>query len=191
MSFTVQASMTVLALAFAGQLVRLRIFMLALVLSALVCIAISVVAPRPGHLGLLQLSAPPTIPRSCPRPVNCTCRSSMGCGTAASARSPAWARTASSCFRAFTPHWRVIFMVALWPVPVLRWFGVVDERLDDRRDADRWRPLLHRRARRHRRLRVCSACADARAVAAAGRTCTVVIGDDGEQSINKLAGDLN
>lgn len=124
MSFTVQASMTVLALAFAGQLVRLRIFMLALVMSALVCIAISVVLPAQGIWGFYNLSAadyPAIVPatRELHLPIfhglrDGSFRALSGLGS-----------DGIIVFPSFHAALAVIFMVALWPVPVLRWFGVV------------------------------------------------------------------
>jgi PAP2 superfamily protein len=124
MSFTLQASMTVLTLAFIGELVRLRIFMLALALSALVCIAISVVLPAQGIWGFYNLTAadyPAIIPatRELHLPIfhglrDGSFRALTGLGS-----------EGIIVFPSFHAALAVIFMVALWPVPVLRWFGVV------------------------------------------------------------------
>ncbi len=56
LSFTVQASITVLALAFSNRLLQLRTFMLAFMLSAIVCIAISAVVPAEGVWGFYGLT---------------------------------------------------------------------------------------------------------------------------------------
>ena len=124
MSFTLQASVTVLALAFFGQLVQLRIFMLALALSALVCIAISAVLPVEGIWGFLKLSAadyPAIVPatRELHLPIFYGLRD--GSFRALSGLTSEGIIT----FPSFHTALGVIFIVALWSVPVLRWFGVV------------------------------------------------------------------
>lgn len=102
MSFTLQASVTVLALAFFGRFVQLRIFMLAL--SAIVCIAISALLPAQGIWGFLNLTAadyPAIVPatRELHLPIL------TACATAPSAHSPACRRKASSRSRASIPRW--------------------------------------------------------------------------------------
>ena len=124
MSFTLQATVTVLSLAFCGQLVRLRIFMLSLALSALVCIAISAVLPAQGIWGFLNLSAadyPAIVPatRELHLPIFHGLRD--GSFRALTGLSSEGIIT----FPSFHTALGVIFIVALWPVPVLRWFGVV------------------------------------------------------------------
>lgn len=124
MSFTFQASMTVLALAFCGRHVQLRVFMLALALSALVCIAISVVVPCEGIWGFLKLTAsdyPAIVPatRELHLPIFHGLRD--GSFRALTGLTSEGIIT----FPSFHTALGVIFVVALWPVPVLRWVGVV------------------------------------------------------------------
>jgi membrane-associated phospholipid phosphatase len=124
MSFTLQASMTVLALAFFGKLVQLRIFMLALALSALVCIAISAVFPSQGIWGFLNLAAtdyPAIVPatRELHLPIFHGLRD--GSFRALTGINSEGIIT----FPSFHTALGVIFIAALWPVPILRWFGVV------------------------------------------------------------------
>src|SRR5437763_2227548 len=57
MSFTVQATTTVLALAFSNRLLGLRTFVLAFIFSALICIAISAALPSEGIWGFYKVSA--------------------------------------------------------------------------------------------------------------------------------------
>jgi membrane-associated phospholipid phosphatase len=124
MSFTLQAAVTMLALAFFGWLVQLRIFMLALALSALVCIAISAILPAQGIWGFLNLSAadyPAIIPatRELHLPIFHGLRD--GSFRALTGLTSEGIIT----FPSFHTALGVIFVVALWPIPVLRWFGIV------------------------------------------------------------------
>jgi hypothetical protein len=123
MSFTLQASVTILALAFCGHLVRLRVFLIALALSAIVCMAISALLPAEGIWGYYKLTAtdhPAIIPatRELHLPIfhglrDGTFRALTGLNS-----------EGIITFPSFHAALGVIFMVALWPVPVLRWFGV-------------------------------------------------------------------
>jgi hypothetical protein len=123
-SFTLQASVTVLALAFCGQLFQIRIFMLALAISALVCIAISAVVPAQGIWGHLSLTAadyPAIVPatRELHLPIfhglrDGSYRALMGLTS-----------DGIITFPSFHTALGVIFIFALWPIPVLRWFGIV------------------------------------------------------------------
>jgi PAP2 superfamily len=124
MSFTFQASVTVLALAFSGHLVRLRLFILALAFSVLVCMAISAVVPTEGIWGFLKLTAsdyPAIVPatRELHLPIfhglrDGSYRALTGLGS-----------EGIITFPSFHTALGVIFVVALWPVPVLRWVAVV------------------------------------------------------------------
>jgi hypothetical protein len=123
MSFTLQATTTVLALAFCGQLVRLRVFMLALALSALVCIAISVVLPAEGIWGYYNLSRadyPAIVPAT--RELHLPIFHGLRDG---SLRALTGLNSEGIIvFPSFHAALAVIFIAALWPVPVLRWIGV-------------------------------------------------------------------
>jgi PAP2 superfamily len=124
MSFTLQASMTVLALAFSGHHVQLRVFILALALSVLVCMAISAVVPTEGIWGFLKLTAsdyPAIVPatRELHLPIFHGLRDgSFRALTGLSSEG-------IIAFPSFHTALGVIFVVALWPVPVLRWVAVV------------------------------------------------------------------
>jgi PAP2 superfamily len=124
LSFTVQATTTVLALAFSNRLLELRTFVLAFMFSALVCIAISTVMPGEGIWGYYKLSAadyPAIVPatREIHLPViqglrDGTWRSLVGLNA-----------EGIIVFPSFHAALGVIFMVALWPVRLLCWVGVV------------------------------------------------------------------
>jgi membrane-associated phospholipid phosphatase len=124
LSFTVQASVTILALAFTCRLMRLRAFMLAFFLCAIVTIALSGLFPAQGvwgHYGLTAADYPAIAPAT--RELHL----------------PIYLGLRDGSFRLFTgigsegiitfPSLHaalgVIFIVALWPVPVLRWIGAV------------------------------------------------------------------
>lgn len=123
MSFTVQATTTVLALAFSNRLMELRTFVLAFMFSALVCIAISVLLPGEGIWGYYKLSVadyPAIVPST--REIHLPIIHGLRDGT--------WRALVGLSaegiivFPSFHAALGVIFMVALWPVPVVRWFGV-------------------------------------------------------------------
>ncbi len=123
-SFKLQAITTILVLAFAGYLLQLRIFTLAFVLSALVCIAISALLPALGAWDYFQLAqsdyaaiTPAT------RELHLPILHGLRDGTLRTLAGI----TAEGIitFPSFHTALAVIFMVALWPVPVLRWVGIV------------------------------------------------------------------
>lgn len=122
LSFPVQATLTVLALAFTNQLRHLKIFMLAFMLAALVCIAISAVLPAEGVWGFYKLTAheyPAIIPatRELHLPIFHGLRDgSMRMLTGMSSEG-------IITFPSFHAALGALFMVALWPVPVLRWIS--------------------------------------------------------------------
>lgn len=122
MSFPAQATATVLALAFTDRLRRLKIFMLAFMLSALLCIAISAVLPAEGIWGFYKLTAqeyPAIIPttRELHLPIFYGLRDgSLRMLTGMSSEG-------IITFPSFHAALGMIFIVALWPVPVLRWIG--------------------------------------------------------------------
>src|SRR5437660_3557548 len=124
MSFTVQATTTVLALAFSNRLLGLRTFVLAFIFSALICIAISAALPSEGIWGFYKVSAadhPAIVPavRGLYLPIYHGLRDgSLRALTGLTA-------DGIITFPSFHAALGVIFMVALWPVPVLRWIGAV------------------------------------------------------------------
>jgi membrane-associated phospholipid phosphatase len=122
LSFTVQASVTILALAFTRRLTQLRIFMLAFFLCAIVTIVISGLLPAQGvwgHYGLTTADYPAIAPatRELHLPIYLGLRDGSfrlltGIGS-----------EGIITFPSLHAALGVIFIVALWPVPVLRWIG--------------------------------------------------------------------
>jgi hypothetical protein len=124
MSFTVQATTTVLALAFSNRLPELRRFMLAFIFSAVVCIAISGAVPSAGIWGFYELSAadhPAIVPAVHGQYLPFFSGLRDGSVRALTGLTSEGIIT----FPSFHAALGVIFMVALWPVPVLRWIGAV------------------------------------------------------------------
>jgi membrane-associated phospholipid phosphatase len=121
-SFTVQASTTVVALAFSGRHLELRTFTLAFMLAAIMTIVISAFLPAEGIWGYYALTPAdhPAI-RPATRELHLAIfhglrdgsfRQLMGMGSEGIVTFPSL-HTALA----------VIFIMALWPVPVLRWIG--------------------------------------------------------------------
>jgi membrane-associated phospholipid phosphatase len=122
-SFTLQASTTVLMLAFSGRHLRLKTFTLAFMLTAVVTIAISAVLPAQGiwgHYGLTPADHPAISPAT--RELHLatfhglrdgSVRLLMGVGS-----------EGIITFPSLHAALAVIFILALWPVPILRWLGV-------------------------------------------------------------------
>jgi hypothetical protein len=122
MSFTVQATTTVLALAFSNRLLHLRTFMLAFIFSAVVCIAISGAVPSEGIWGYYRLSAadhPAIVPAVHGQYLPFFYGLRDGSLRALTGLTSEGIIT----FPSFHAALGVVFMVALWPVPVLRWIG--------------------------------------------------------------------
>lgn len=122
-SFMPQATVTVLALAFTARLVRLRVFLLAFMLSAIVTIAISAVLPAEGVWGFYKLSSadyPAIVPvtRELHLPIfhglrDGTFRTLMASGS-----------EGIISFPSLHAALGVIFVLALWPISYLRWAGL-------------------------------------------------------------------
>ena len=122
-SLTAQASVAILALAFTGRLVWLRVFMLAFVAATLIGLAIATVVPAYGvwgYYGLTPFDHPHIDPvvRNLPVPIIDGLRD--GSHRALLAIGAEGIVTFPSLHAAFA----VILTVAFWPVPVLRWIGV-------------------------------------------------------------------
>jgi membrane-associated phospholipid phosphatase len=124
LSFTIQATVTVLALAFSNRLLQLRVFMLAFMLSAIVCIAISAVLPAEGTWGFYQLTAadyPAIVPatRELHLPIFHGLRDgSLRIFTGMTSEG-------IITFPSFHAALGVVFIAGLWSVPVLRWISAV------------------------------------------------------------------
>jgi len=122
LSFPVQASVTVLALALSDRLVQLRTFLLAFMMSALVCIAISSVLPAEGTWGFYKLTTTdyPAIFSATREdlPIFRGLRDgSMRVLTGMS--------EGIITFPSFHAALGIIFIAGLWPIPVLRWIGLI------------------------------------------------------------------
>jgi hypothetical protein len=121
-SFAVQTTTTVLALAFTGRLMEMRTFMLAFILSAGVCIVISAALPSQSAYFYLfkrgEFSAIPPLLLT-EQPVLEGLRDgSYRLLTGITAQG-------IITFPSFHAALGVVFMTALWPVPVLRWVGMI------------------------------------------------------------------
>jgi membrane-associated phospholipid phosphatase len=121
-SFTVQASLVVLALAFFRQLLWLRVFVLSFILTALVTIAVSAVLPAVGAWDLHGMPAGPdsTIPiAQSSVPVfhalrDGTLRQLVAVGAEGIITFPSLHAAVG-----------LILIVALWPIAGLRWIGII------------------------------------------------------------------
>ena len=149
LSFTVQATTTVLVLAFSNRLLQLRTFMLAFMLSAIVCIAISAIVPAEGAWGFYGLT-PADYPAIVPATRELHLPIFHGLRDGSLRTFTGMTSEGIITFPSFHAALSIIFMVGLWPVPVLRWIGAVVNGLMIIVHADRRRPLLHRCFRRHR-----------------------------------------
>lgn len=123
MSFTVQATTTVVALALTGRTIHLRIFILTFIATAVVTIAVSALLPAQGvwgHYGLTSVDYPAIIPAT--REIHLPIFHGLRDGTfrALTAAGSEGIITFPSLHAALG----LIFIFALWPVPVLRWIGL-------------------------------------------------------------------
>jgi membrane-associated phospholipid phosphatase len=124
MSFPVQATLTVLALAFTGRFRHLKIFMLAFMGAALLCIAISAVLPAEGVWGFYKLTAheyPAIIPAT--RELHLPLFHGLRDGSVRMLTG--MSSEGIITFPSFHAALGALFIVALWPVPVLRWISAV------------------------------------------------------------------
>jgi membrane-associated phospholipid phosphatase len=118
-SLTLQMTAAVLSLAFTGRLLRLRVYVLSFILAALITIAISALLPAAGawpYYGLTAADSPHLTP-------------------AVSTSWPVFYGLRDGSFRALTAigsegiisfpslhaALAVIVVLALWPIPILRW----------------------------------------------------------------------
>lgn len=119
LSLTLQMTLVTLCLAFSGRLIGLRVYLIAFMLSALATIALSAVLPAAGvwpHYALTQAASPHVMPAVSPSwPVFDGLRD--GSFRALVAVGSEGIITFPSLHAALA----VILIVALWPVPVLRW----------------------------------------------------------------------
>ena len=122
-SFAVQATTTVLVLAFTGRLLNMRIFMVSFMLAAVVSIVISAILPALGVWDFYQFK-----PDDFPAIVPATrAAQPFFDGLRDGSYQLLTGITAQGIitFPSFHAALGVVFMTALWPVRVLRWVGVI------------------------------------------------------------------
>lgn len=123
-SFTVQASVAILALAFSGRIATLRVFTLAFMVATIVTIVISALLPAEGVWGYYNLNAAdyPAI-----HPVTRELHLPIFHGLRDGSYRALTAIGASGIITFPSLHAAValLFIFALWPVPVLRWLSLV------------------------------------------------------------------
>ena len=123
LSFTAQVITVVLLLAFTNKLVQMRTFMLALMLSAVICIAISAVMPAEGVWGYYKLSAadhPAIVPAT--REQHLT--TYFGLRDGSYRYLTGLGSEGIITFPSFHAALGVVFIAAMWSVPILRWIGL-------------------------------------------------------------------
>jgi len=122
-SFPVQATVTIMALAISDRFVQLRTFLLAFMLSAIICIAISSILPAEGVWGFYKLTAidyPAIVPST--REAHLPIFHGLRDG---SMRELTGMSEGIITFPSFHAALGIVFITGLWPVPVLRWLGLV------------------------------------------------------------------
>jgi membrane-associated phospholipid phosphatase len=123
LSLMPQTVVVVLALALAGRLAWLRMFMLAFIISALVTIAIAAVAPAQGVWGLYQLNAA-AYPDINPATREIHLPILFGLRDGSFRELMAVGSQGIITFPSLHASLALILTVGMWPVPVLRWIGL-------------------------------------------------------------------
>jgi membrane-associated phospholipid phosphatase len=122
-SFTIQASIVVLWLSLSGRFARLRTFILAFMIAAVVSIAISALVPAQGVWGYYGLDATshPAI-----NPVTRDLHLGIfhGLRDGSFRQLSAWGAEGIITFPSMHAAVAVILAIALWPVPVFRWVAL-------------------------------------------------------------------
>jgi hypothetical protein len=119
LSLTLQMTLVVLCLAFSGRLLWLRIYMLTFIFAALATIALSVVLPAAGvwpHYGLTAAISPHIMPA-----VDTSWPVFDGLRDGSVRALVATGSEGIITFPSLHAALAVILIVALWPMPVLRW----------------------------------------------------------------------
>lgn len=119
LSLTLQMTIVTLCLAYSGRLIWLRVYLLAFILAALVTIALSAVLPAAGvwpHYGLTQAASPHVLPA-----VSTSWPVFYGLRDGSLRALVAVGSEGIISFPSLHAALAVIVIVALWPIPVLRW----------------------------------------------------------------------
>ncbi|MCC6778238.1 MAG: phosphatase PAP2 family protein [Hyphomicrobiales bacterium] len=122
-TLTLQMTTVVLCLAFAGELVRLRVYTLAFLIAALVCIAISAVLPGAGawpHYGLTANASPNILPV-----VSTSWPVFDGLRDGSVRMLTAVGSEGIITFPSLHAALAIIVVMALWPIVLLRWLAIV------------------------------------------------------------------
>ncbi len=122
-SFKAQVITVVLTLAFTNKLVHMRIFMLALIFSALICIAVSAVFPAEGVWSFYKITAADH-PAINPITREDHLVTFFGLRDGSYRGLTGLGSEGIITFPSFHAALGVIFIVATWPVFVLRWIGL-------------------------------------------------------------------
>jgi hypothetical protein len=123
LSFTVQVIAIVLVLALADRLTQLRVFMLALIFSSSVCIAISALVPAEGVWGYFKLSQS-DYPAIVPATRELHLSTFFGLRDGSYRLLSGLNSEGIITFPSFHAALGVIFMAIMWPIPVVRWISV-------------------------------------------------------------------
>ena len=119
LSLTLQMTIAVLCLALSGRLLRLRVYMLAFILAALVTIAISAVLPAAGVWPYYALSAADS-PHVSPV-VSTSWPVFYGLRDGSFRTLTAIGSEGIISFPSLHAALAVILVIGLWPIPILRW----------------------------------------------------------------------
>lgn len=122
-TLTLQMTTVVLCLAFAGELVRLRVYTLAFLIAALVCIAISAVLPGAGawpHYGPTATESPNILPV-----VSTSWPVFDGLRDGSVRMLTAVGSEGIITFPSLHAALAIIVVMALWPIVLLRWLAIV------------------------------------------------------------------
>lgn len=122
-SFTIQATTTVLALAFTANHLQIRRFVLAFILTTIITIAISALLPAQGvwgHYGLTLADHPAIVPST--RELHLQIFNGLRDGSFRTLT--ATGSEGIITFPSLHAAIGVIFILALWPVAVLRWISL-------------------------------------------------------------------
>jgi membrane-associated phospholipid phosphatase len=118
-----QTVVVVLALALAGRLAWMRVFVLAFIISTIVTIVIAAILPAEGVWGFHKLSAA-TYPNIVPATREIHLPTFLGLRDGSFRQLMAMGAQGIITFPSLHAALALIITVGLWPIPVLRWIGL-------------------------------------------------------------------